>query len=59
MNQKQTKRERRIYALALSISQIMRSHPDRTEAIDAYDVARILFRKGSNDHPVPDQLSPV
>jgi hypothetical protein len=47
------KKEKRIYSLALSITALMRNHPDRLEAIDAYDMARILFRKESSSHLVP------
>lgn len=37
-------RERRIIALASSINKLMREHTDRYEAIDAYDMARVMFR---------------
>ena len=43
--QRDISREGRIYAEALRILEIMRSNPNRLEAIDAYDMARILFRK--------------
>lgn len=42
-------REKRIISLAKKIDVIMREHEDRLEAIDAYDMARILFRKGTED----------
>lgn len=44
-NPQSTVREQRIFALALSLASAMRAHPDRDEAIDAYDMARVLFRK--------------
>lgn len=40
-------REKRIVNLASQINKLMRQHPDRVEAIDAYDVARVLFRTDS------------
>lgn len=43
-----TAREKRIVKLAQSINVLMRKHPDRNEAIDAYDAARILFRNPTN-----------
>lgn len=42
-------RERRIVSLATSINKVMREHVDRNEAIDAYDMARVLFRKGTDE----------
>ena len=42
-------RERRIIALAKQIAALMREHKDRYEAIDAYDMARVLFRLGSDE----------
>lgn len=47
---KASARERRIIALAQKINQLMRSHKDRLEAIDAYDAARILFRLPVNEY---------
>ncbi len=41
-----SQRERSIIKLATRISDLMRQHKDRCEAIDAYDMARVLFRKG-------------
>ena len=46
---KNTAREKRIFKLAQSISNQMRQHPDRNEAIDAYDMARVLFRFETKD----------
>lgn len=42
----QSQRERSIIKLATRINDLMREHKDRCEAIDAYDMARVLFRKG-------------
>lgn len=42
-------REKRIVSVAASINNVMREHPDRNEAIDAYDMARVLFRKGTDE----------
>ena len=42
-------REKRIVSLAASINNAMREHADRNEAIDAYDMARVLFRKGISE----------
>lgn len=42
-------RERKIVILAVNIANLMRQHPDRNEAIDAYDMARVLFRKGTGE----------
>jgi hypothetical protein len=44
-----SRRERRIVRLASGINNLMRKHPDRYEAIDAYDVARVMFRLGSDE----------
>jgi hypothetical protein len=41
-----SRREKSIIKLASRISNLMREHKDRCEAIDAYDMARVLFRKG-------------
>lgn len=46
---KLTAREKRIVSLAVSINKMMREHADRNEAIDGYDMARVLFRKGTNE----------
>ena len=43
-----TAREKRIIKLAQAINTLMHKHPNRNEAIDAYDVARILFRSPEN-----------
>lgn len=40
-------REQRILSLANQFLEIMRSHPDRLEVLDALDMSRILFREGS------------
>ena len=42
----QSQREQSIIKLATRINNLMREHKDRCEAIDAYDMARVLFRKG-------------
>jgi cytochrome c len=47
---KASARERRIITLAQKINGLMRRHADRLEAIDAYDVARILFRLPVNEY---------
>lgn len=53
MQEKISSREHRIVRLATEISKLMRLHGDgdkaRNEAIDAYDVARIMFRSPNND----------
>lgn len=41
-------REQRIIDLASAINDVMRTHADRDEAIDAYDIARVLFRRTVN-----------
>ena len=46
-------RDKRIHDLALSIASLLREHPDRAEAIDAYDMARVFFRKATSSRPVP------
>jgi len=48
----QGSRDIRIKKLAQEICQLMRNHPDRVEAIDAYDMARILFRKPNSRRPI-------
>lgn len=40
-------KEKSTYSLALKIADLMRGHVDRWEAIDALDIARILFREKS------------
>jgi hypothetical protein len=40
-----SEREERIVSLASAINNAMRAHPDRDEAIDAYDMARVFFRR--------------
>jgi hypothetical protein len=51
-------RDRRIHDLALAIAGLMREHPDRAEANDAYDMASIIFRKPkSNLRPAPQSLA--
>ena len=49
-------REKRILSIARQITEILRSHPDRLEALDAMSMARILFRESSTDPT--DHLSP-
>ena len=44
-----TAREKRIIKLAQALNALMHKHPNRNEAIDAYDAARILFRSPEND----------
>jgi len=44
-----SRREKAIIKLASRINNLMRQHKDRNEAIDAYDMARVLFRKGSGE----------
>jgi hypothetical protein len=48
----QGSRDKRIKKLAQEICQLMRNHSDRVEAIDAYDMARILFRKPNSHRPI-------
>jgi hypothetical protein len=45
-------REKRIIRLASSINELMRKHKDRNEAIDAYDMARVLFRRGTGEKAI-------
>lgn len=45
----QSRRQEAIFKLASQINELMRKHPNRAEAIDAYDMARVLFRKGSDE----------
>jgi len=42
------KRDRRVTSVATRIVTVMREHSSRSEAIDAHDMARILFRKESS-----------
>jgi hypothetical protein len=49
MNASKNKKEKAIYSLSVKILELMSSHPDRWEAIDACDIARILFRKDSKN----------
>ena len=52
-----SQRECRVLNLASSINGLMREHTDRNEAIDAYDMARILFRKTiESTHAAQGQL---
>jgi len=51
-------REQRIIALASQFVEIMRSHPDRLEVLDAMSMARILFREGSDDPADHPNLTP-
>jgi hypothetical protein len=56
--QRPSSRDARIKRLAQEICRLMRQHSDRVEAIDAYDMARILFRRPSSHRPifpVPDE----
>lgn len=46
-------RDKRVSELALAIVSLMREHKDRAEAIDAYDIARIAFRKPTSLRPFP------
>ncbi len=48
----QSRRQKSIIKLASQINDLMRSHPDRAEAIDAYDMARVLFRKPNSHRPI-------
>jgi hypothetical protein len=48
----QDSRDLRINELAQEICQLMRNHPDRAEAIDAYDIARVFFRKPCSHRPI-------
>jgi hypothetical protein len=50
-------REKRVVKLAQAINVLMRKHPDRNEAIDAYDVARVLFRKGTGEKGIIQRSS--
>lgn len=54
-------KEKSIYSLAVKIADLMHSHSNRLEAIDACDIARILFRKTSkitDPSPVVRRLTP-
>jgi hypothetical protein len=42
-------RQKRVISLARKIDGVMRAHPDRYEAIDAHDMARVLFRLASDE----------
>jgi hypothetical protein len=46
-------RDKRVYDLAVNIASLLREHSDRAEAIDAYDMARVLFRKAASLRPFP------
>jgi DNA-binding SARP family transcriptional activator len=46
-------RDTRVRELADAIVGLMREHEDRAEAIDAYDMARIAFRKPTSLRPYP------
>jgi hypothetical protein len=46
-------RDKRVKLLANAITALMRKHTDRGEAIDAYDMARIAFRKPTSLRPYP------
>jgi len=46
--QRPSSRDARIKRLAKKFAVLMRQHSDRVEAIDAYDMARILFRRPSS-----------
>jgi hypothetical protein len=48
----QSSRQESIVKLASQINELMLNHPDRTEAIDAYDMARVLFRKPNSRRPI-------
>ena len=37
-------RNRRVVTLASAISELMRDHPDREEALDASNLARLFFK---------------
>ena len=43
-------RNERIYRLATKITDLLRKHENRAEAVDAHDMARIMFRR-----PVPNR----
>jgi hypothetical protein len=53
-------RERRIISLAQKINRLMRGHgasdEERNEAVDGYDMARVLFRAPTNDDSSQDRL---
>ena len=57
MPMKMSAREKRIVVLASAINELMRSHKDRNEAIDAYDMARVFFRKGTGDKGIIQRSS--
>jgi hypothetical protein len=57
MQVKMSAREQRIVKLAVAINALMRSHKDRNEAIDAYDMARVFFRKGTGDKGIIQRSS--
>jgi hypothetical protein len=52
------KRER-VIALAERICNLMLKHADRNEAIDAYDIARVLFRKGTGEFTAQRSHPPI
>jgi hypothetical protein len=43
-------REKAIIKLAMGINKLMRQHKDRDEALDAYEIARTLFRRGREEY---------
>ena len=54
MSARKNNKEKAILSLAVKIVDLMRGHPDQWEAIDAHDVARILFRKSKNVQSRPE-----
>jgi hypothetical protein len=44
-------RDKRVYELAASIASLLREHPERGEAIDAHDMARVMFRSKTTSRP--------
>lgn len=50
-NQELNLRDDRVRSLALKIASLMRSHINRAEAVDAYDMAKIIFRRSAVNRP--------
>ncbi len=53
MSKELVARDKRVKKLSEAITGLMRKHTNRGEAIDAYDMARIAFRKPTSDRPFP------
>jgi hypothetical protein len=57
-------RDDRVHSLATKIATLMRDHENRAEAVDAHDMAKILFRRplANRDQtcsPIPEECLEV